>query len=353
MTNLILPPGFEPATAADKVPAPAPDPVAPPVDTPQDPPPSDPVPPAEPVVPAPNPFEVASNGRVKTPEELTALIQERETLHQKALDLEGKLAIDPFGGNALAKKFAELAGQGAKVEELANFVQLQTLDVAKMDPLDAIRLSVKTLNSGWDAPMVDAYMADSLKLSAYIDGSEPSPLDRVMLSNATREAQSNLEKLKVQSETPASVADVQRQQQMMAAREQSVSTVLQSVAGSLKTLKIGDGPDAFDFQVDESVFQMALPNLVKQFSSSNGQIDQAMAGAAQQQLEALVFATQGKKIVQAAIKNAESRTREKVVLEMSNGNAPQNTPNPKPAPKQDAGAWPDPSELILRPGRRN
>lgn len=356
MANFITPPGFVPASDAPPAPAPSPDPVAPPIDTPPAPADTPPAPiePSTPVVPEPNPFEVASNGRVKSAEELAALIQERETLQQKALDLEAKVAQDPFGGNALAKKFAELAGQGAKVEELANFVQLQTLDVAKMEPLDAIRLSVKTSNPGWDAAMVDAYMADTLKLSAYIDGDgkDASPLDRVMLSNATKEAQANLEKLKVQSETPSSVAEVQRQQQLMAAREQSVSTVLQSVAGSLKTIKVGEGDSAFDFQIDPSVLNMAIPNMVKQFASGGQPVNESMAGAAAQQLKALVFATQGEKIVQAAIKNAESRTREKVVLEMSNGQVPGNISNPKPAPKPDAGPWPDPSQLILRSGKK-
>lgn len=359
MADFILPPGFVPASAAPPAPAPAPESVVPPVDTPPAPtdtgqtPPA-PIEPSTPAVPDTNPFEVASNGRVKSAEELAALIQEREMLQQKALDLEAKVAQDPFGGNALAKKFAELAGQGAKVEELANFVQLQTLDVAKMEPLDAIRLSIKTSNPGWDAAMVDAYMADTLKLSAYIDGDgkDASPLDRVMLSNATKEAQANLEKFKVQSETPSSVAEVQRQQQLMAAREQSVSTVLQSVAGSLKTIKVGEGDSAFDFQVDQSVLNMAIPNMVKQFAAGGQPVNESMAGAAAQQLKALVFATQGEKIVQAAIKNTESRTREKVVLEMSNGQVPGNTSNPKPAPKQDAGPWPDPSQLILRSGKK-
>jgi len=368
MNDPIIPQGFKPASQAPAAPAAPAEPVAPAPDpTPAAPAPEPapaPTPPAAPVAPAatvpdspaappaPNPFEVASAGRVKSAEEFQAFLDKAAALEQKAQELEGKLALDPFGGNEYAKKVAELAKNGATPEELANFAKMQTLDLGKLDPLQAVRMAVQSDNPSWDAAMVDAYMANNLNLKAYVegDGSDASPLDRVALSTAYRSAVDALGKMKVAAATPPSVEGQLAQQQAAAARLQSVSTVVQSVAGSLKSLKIGEGESGFEFPVDATILNNVLPVIAKQLADANVPIDPNLAVTADQQLRQIVWATQGEKILTAAIKNAESRTREKVVLEMS-GQQPKSPSGQQPVgdPKA-AKTRPDPMKLIFQAG---
>lgn len=377
MSDPILPKGFVPASApAPSAPAPVPQPD--PTPTPQlEPTPIEPA--ATAPAPAPTPdtrpaiaepviddsviakaLEVASGGKLTSKDALAEALKrfdEYVALQAKAGELEAKLQVDPFNGNSLAKKFAELATSGASTSELASFVQLQTLDLEKMPPLDAIRMSVQMQNPDWDAAMVDAYLADDLKLANFIEGDQDSvtPKDRVALSQAKNSAINFLSDRKVKAEVPASLEQQNAARIQQEARFTAVKNVADSVAGSFKAMKIGEGDLAFEFPVPDAFRAFAADAVSKMVAPSSAQIDNQLPGAIADQMQRMFVAAHFPQILAAHAKHVESIVREQTVKAQAGADPSTGRVVAKPAPEgQKKGLeGMDPRNLLLRAGQRN
>lgn len=137
-------------------------------------------------------WETFHSGKTQTIDELTS----------KAAQLEAKIgSISP-----MAAQINEMLASGKSVQDIAAFVQLQTIDAAALADADAVRLRLKYENPDFSEQEIDGLM--ELKgLNNPLEGMTPAQSAQLKL--AAKEAKSYLSSLKVELGKPNSAPVVE------------------------------------------------------------------------------------------------------------------------------------------------
>lgn len=369
--DLILPPGFKPASnepaapaVAEPAPASNPAPVIEPAPAPVPAPEPNPAPMAPAPAgsaPAPEPvfddtmiakaLEVASGGAIKTKEDLMGALGARTELpeiQRRLADAEAKANKNPFA-NEIARAVNDLVLKGANPAELEQFIRVQNMDIKALEPIEAIRQAIRADYPSFDAEMVDAYMASKLGLAAYIDGDEAKPADKVALFDAHKNAVNRLEALKVAAATPASAADLAATEQAIATKRQALLPVAKAIVASVPAIVIGEGDSAFNFPIPAAFSEQAAQQIVERAIADGWPVDDTLADRGKEMFVRMAHFVHGPDMIIAAVRHGESVGRAEA-LKATAGTIPQpgkTIPDAKPEPVKTGRASIDPAKLIL------
>lgn len=297
-------------------------------------------------------LEVLSGGRIKSRDELGSYFEAKDklpTYEARMAELTQKAERDPFA-SPVARKINEMLSVGATTNEIENFVRLQNVDVAKLEPLEAIRMAVKAENPEFDSALVDAVIAEDYGLGNYIEGEQPTALDKARLIKAQKQAVEKINSMKVLSETPASVAQAAQQTVVQQQKQQAYQTVTKSILGESKIDLNIDG-DVIQFPIPQA-FQTVLEQQLLQLGmQGQWSLDEQGAAAAKEMARAMVVASHFDAIQKATIEHIKAKAFRAAKLDNA-GPAPKmghTPPTQQPAQAQttwEKNGWPNPSKLI-------
>lgn len=286
-------------------------------------------------------LEVLSGGRVKSRDELGSYFEAKDkipTYEARMAELTAKVDRDPFA-SPVSRKINEMLSTGATTNEIENFVRLQNVDVTKLEPLEAIRMAVKAENPEFDSALVDAVIAEDYGLGNYIEGEEPTALDKARLIKAQKQAVEKINSMKVASETPASVAQAAQQTVAQQQKQQAYHTVTKSILDSSKTIDLNVDGDIIQFPVPQA-FQTVLEQQLLQLGmQGQWSLDEQGAAAAKEMARAMVVASHFDAIQKSTIEHVKAKALRAAKMDNA-GPAPKmgHTP-PTQQPVQPKSTW--------------
>lgn len=117
-------------------------------------------------------------------EEIAALRDRAEKAKQlefEVLELQSKVQSDPYKTPA-ARKIDQMLTEGYSVEDVVQYIKLSSVDLSKLDAIEAMRYQLQVQKPGWDKDMVEDWIVEKLGL----DGIEDLEKDRSLLTAKQR-----------------------------------------------------------------------------------------------------------------------------------------------------------------------
>lgn len=300
-------------------------------------------------------LEVLSGGRLKSRDEFAQIFEAKEklpTYEARLAELTAKVEQDPFA-SPVSRKINEMLASGATTNEIESFVRLQNVDPTKLDPLEAIRMAVKAENPEFDSALVDAVIAEDFGLGSYIEGEEPSALDKARLIKAQKTAVEKINSLKVASETPASVAQQAQQTIAQQQKQAAYQSVTKSIMEASKSIPIEVDGETIQFPVPQQFQTILEQEVMKLGMSGQWTLDEQGASAAKEMAKAMVIASHFPQVLKAATAHVKSKALREAKMDSAGpapklGHTPPTVQPPQPKTIWEQKGMPHPSELTKR-----
>jgi len=232
-------------------------------------------------------LDTLSGGLVKDRETFKRVTDEASrasTLQQRLNELEARQQISPFH-TPLAERINQLAGEGRSPQEILQFVELNSLDLTKLDPIEAIRRNLALSKPGWDADKIDGLIEQTLGFDPSEEGVDLSKRQKAALQDNYEQAIEGLKKHQVAAENPAAV-EAAKQAQADHARIvdtwQQVIPTLQVVAPIVLAVA-DDTQTTLTFQPDPRIIAEAQKEVLEIIQSQPDQYKTNPAIAAEVQ----------------------------------------------------------------------
>lgn len=159
-------------------------------------------------------LETFSNGAIKSPADIQALMAERQKVQEyqaQISEFQAKSQVSPYA-SPLVQKINELAASGASVTEMQKYLQYQSIDPQALSDADAYRKQMEFKYPMLTGEQITAMIDEQFNPDQV---AENNPLVTAKFKVAATEARNYLQTLKVQSEQPESMqARIQQEQQL-------------------------------------------------------------------------------------------------------------------------------------------
>jgi len=270
-----------------------------------------------------------------------------DSLRTQLQEFEAKSKISPYY-SPLTESIDRMQREGKGVAEIKQFVELATLDLASLSPVEAIKRHYTLTMPGYTPNEINALIADDLGFDPAEEG-ELTDLQSATLKRRQEVANIYLKQQQVQAENPEAVASARAQQE-------TASRIVETWKNVIPTLKpntsyeftIGEEKIGFDFQPSSEALDIAR-NAVAQAISANplGYIPNAEnAKAFQEMMEGALILADLPRFRDALANHMYSVATQAAVQRHSGNGAPLNRNNglPQvvpgaPAPTSPVGGW--------------
>lgn len=256
----------------------------------------------------------ASNGKVKSLEDLNELLAKGEqvgTLQERLQELEGTPSTPQFA-DPIVERVNDMYAKGATKEEIMNFFRLQDLDVNSLPEKDLVFQYRKMQNPGLDDRYVRALMdADFKGLEADPDDPDSMP-DTVIQAKFAQEvikAKAALEDAKVQSSTPESVRNATRMEAERAQKTEHWSQLINTLIKQQSAMKFNIQDEAaklnhsFNYNVPGEADAMLAQQAVNYMVNNNIPLTKEGLQQASDFIKRSRFFSYGEQITESAFRD--------------------------------------------------
>lgn len=270
-----------------------------------------------------------------------------DSLRTQLQEFEAKSKISPYY-SPLTESIDKMQREGKGVAEIKQFVELATLDLSSLSPVDAITRHYTLTKPGYTPDQINALIERDLGFDPTQED-ELTSLQSATLKERQEVANTYLKAQQVQAENPEAVASARMQQE-------TASRIVETWKGVIPTLKpntsynftIGEEQIGFDFQPSSEALDIAR-NAVAQAISANplGYIPNAEnAKALQEMMEGALILADLPRFREALANHMHDVATKAAVQRYSGNGAPLNRNNglPQvvpgaPAPTSPVGGW--------------
>ena len=252
-------------------------------------------------------------------------------LEQKIREYEANAKISPYA-NPAVERINNLMKEGKGIQDVAKYLELSSLDLTTMQPIEAIRRHYALNQPGIPAELIDGLIENDLGFDPSDPEAELTSAQKASLWKKQQDAVSFLKDQQLSADNPQAVQAAQEQQQIAQRNVQTWSEVI-------PTMKLDQ---KFEFQVNDQVIEL-------QYQPSAGAVEQArqmaiatIAGnplafpATREQspiikdmIDKFLLITDAEKIKDAIFKHAYATATEEVTQRLSGNKAALNRPQPQ------------------------